>query len=270
MEIGISSASFFAKCLPEDAPELIASLGAKSCELFLNTFSEYDESFFDLLCAGVERSGLKVHSLHPMGTQFEPQLFSMLERPRKDALRLFMKILRGMEKLGASCYIMHGPANLGGAVKNVDFSRIAPILKQYCDIAADFGVSIAFENVSWCLFNTPDFAPKLLNACGNDRLRFTLDIKQAARSGYEPGEFLRAMGERLANVHLCDYSMENNRARTAMIGSGNFDFAGLFRELKRLGYDGPAFIEVYSDLYDDFSELAAALKSLKSLLPEAQ
>lgn len=270
MEIGISSASFFAKCLPEDAPELIASLGAKSCELFLNTFSEYDESFFDLLRDRVERSGLKVHSLHPMGTQFEPQLFSMLERPRRDAFSLFMKILHGMEKLGAGCYVMHGPANLGGAVKNVNFSRIAPILKQYCDIAADFGVVIAFENVSWCLFNMPDFAPKLLDACDNDKLRFTLDIKQAARSGYEPGEFLRAMGNRLANVHLCDYSIENNKARTAMIGSGHFDFAGFFRELKRIGYDGSAFIEVYSDLYDDFSELTAALESLNALLPKAR
>lgn len=267
MEIGISSASFFAKCLPEDAPELIASLGAKSCELFLNTFSEYDESFFDLLCERVRSSALRVHSLHPMGTQFEPQLFSMLDRPRADASALFIKILRGMERLGASYYIMHGPANLGGAVKNVNFSRIAPILKRYCDIAADFGVSIAFENVSWCLFNTPDFAHKLLDACENDRLRFTLDIKQAARSGYNPLDFLRAMGPRLANVHLCDFSIENNRIRTAMIGRGSFGFEELFCELKRVGYDGPAFIEVYSDLYDDFSELTAARERLESLLP---
>lgn len=76
MEIGISTASYFNKLQIEDAVLDIGAHGVRLCELFLNTFSEYEPEFVDLLAERLERANVQVFSVHPMSMQYEPQLFS--------------------------------------------------------------------------------------------------------------------------------------------------------------------------------------------------
>ena len=263
MQVGISTASLFNRYELEDSPAHMAAMGATVCEIFLNTFSEYEGEFISVLHQRVQESGLKVYSVHPMGTQFEPQLFSIYQRQREDAKRIFEQVLRAGKTLGATCYVMHGPSGLNGAVKNMDIPRIGPMVQELCEMAKAHSMTLAWENVSWCLFHTPSFGLRLLDATKADDLRFTVDLKQAGRSGYRPEEYIEAVGERMVNLHICDYLSTSGRILPVLPGKGACDFASIAELLYKKGYKGPAFLEVYSDMYEDEAELLSCYQYVK-------
>lgn len=256
MEIGISTASYFSKLQLEDAVLDIGAHGVPLCEVFFNSFSEYETPFVDLLLERLNRAHLRVFSVHPMSMQFEPQLFSVHPRQREDAWRIYEQVLKDGNRIGASHYVMHGPARLFGGVKNIGLSRIAPIFVELAALSAQYHIQLTLENVSWCVFNEPEFGVRLLDAIGDEPLRFTLDVKQAVRSGFDPIDYIRAVGSHIVNVHLCDATTEeSSSAHYAMPGFGRYDFLAMFNELAFCHYKGPAFIEVYSDMYREIPEL---------------
>lgn len=267
MEIGVSTASYFNRMQVEDALLDIGAHGTGLCEVFLNTFSEYRPEFIDLLCQRVDEAGLRVFSVHPMSTQFEPLLFSLHSRQRGDAWKLFDLVLQAAHKLGASHYVLHGPANLSGAVKNLQLERIAPIFREMIALAADYGVTLTLENVSWCVFSKPEYGVALREAVGGHSLKFTLDVKQAIRAGSTPLAFINAVGDDVVNLHLCDAVTRPDGTFTlTMPGRGTVDFAAVAAALRLHGYAGPAFIEVYSDMFADTSEIYQCLEQMHQLL----
>lgn len=256
MKIGISTASYFNKLNIEDAVLALGEHRVSPCELFLNSFSEYEPEFVEMLHGRVQQAGLQVFSVHPMSTQFEPLLFSLHPRQKADAWKLYELVLRDGKRLGASHYVLHGAANFSGAAKNLQLTRIIPIFRDLLALAQSYGITLTLENVSWCLFRTPDFGARMIDALGGDGLRFTLDIKQAIRSGYSPLDYIAAVGPCIVNLHLCDAMLEpDGKFTLTMPGKGNVDFVAVRDALRSCGYTGPAFIEVYSDMYRDIEEI---------------
>jgi len=269
MDIGISTASFYSRLVTEDALSAISRLGAEVCEVFLDSYCEYEPEFGELLKARAAELGLRVVSVHAMSQQFEPQLFSLSLRQRQDAWKLFEKVLRQGRLLGAKLLVFHGPARLRGAIRNAACARIGPIVSDLADLAGEYGLRLAWENVSWCLFSHPGFAAEVLPHVKSDNLGFTLDVKQAVRSGHDPFDYLAAMGKRLCHVHLCDYDLQKPDYGLCLPGKGTFDFQRLFSELKANGYAGAAIIEPYSDIYGKVEELSVSLSAMKGLLANA-
>jgi len=256
MEVGISTASYFSKLQIEDAVLDIGAHHVPLCEVFLNSFSEYEPEFVDMLAKRMQSVGLKAFSIHPMSMQYEPQLFSVHPRQRGDAWKLYERVLKDGRTLGATHYVMHGPARLFDGVKNISLSRIGPILVELADMARENGIQLTLENVSWCIFNRPEFGAHLLDTIGTKPLRFTLDVKQAVRSGYDPVDYVKSVGDYIVNLHLCDATrLPNGTTRYDMPGFGEYNFGKLFKCLSEHGYRGPSFIEVYSDMYDSIPTL---------------
>lgn len=254
----------------EEALKAIGGFGASICEVFLDSYCEYEMNFADLIAKTAQEQGLDVVSIHAMSSQFEPQLFALGERQRADANHLFLKVLKAGERMGARNYVLHGPAMQRGALKNADLERIGPIASRLADLASDFGIRMCWENVSWCLFHEPQFAQNILKYCDSGNLYFTLDIKQAIRAGYDPLDFLTTMGNRIAHVHLCDYRKnEQGMLSLEMPGKGCFDFAELTRTLCALDYQGDAMLEVYSDGYDQLDEIFESWQYLKKIMGSA-
>lgn len=267
MEIGVSTASYFNCQQTEDAILDIGSHGVSLCEIFLNSFCEYRPEFIEMLRARLVLSGLRVFSIHPMSTQFEPMLFSLHPRQRKDAWDLYETVLQGARTLGATHYVMHGPANLSGAAKNLQIMRITPIFRDLIALACSYGVTLTLENVSWCVFHHPSFGVALRDAIGDHSLKFTLDVKQAIRSGNTPLAFIDAVGDDIANLHLCDATIAADGAYSLqMPGQGEVDFSAIARGLLNHGYTGPAFIEVYSDMYQNIAEIYESRSRMLSVL----
>ena len=263
MRVGISTASFYNLYMLEDIPAVLRDWGVPYAEYFLNSLSEYEPEFISLLAQRTREAGVTVTSVHPMSSMFESQLFSLHPRQIDDAFRIYEKVLVAAKRLGAHRYCMHGAAHLSGAAKNLEIERIAPVFDRLVSMAAEYDVRLTLENVSWCFCRDPEFALQLLDAMRNDGLHFTLDVKQAIRSGVDPFSFVDAVGERIDAVHCCDCKTENGKVRYLLPPYGGFDFAGLVRRLQTKGFDGDVLIEVYSDTYTDITQLRDAFHAFQ-------
>ena len=267
MDVGISTASIFNKAMVEDVPAMLSPMGCQLIEVFLNTFSEYRPDFVRLLRQRIDDAGLNVYSVHPMSSQFESQLFSIHPRQKADAFCVYREALNAGRILGATHYVMHGSPHLGGTAKNLELERIAPIFGELMDVAAEYGITLCLENVSWCFFHAPAFGAELKERLGDHRLKFVLDVKQAVRSGEDPFAFVDAVGEDLANWHLCDYAFDDaGKLSLKMPGQGQCDFKALGAAMIEKGYRGPAFVEVYSDMYADLEQLIASYVTIRDTL----
>ena len=265
MEVGISTASFFIKEMNEDAVLDLGKHGVSLCELFLNSFCEYENSFIDLMEERIKQSGIKVYSVHPMGLQFEPQLFSTHPRQISDALKMYEKVLAICNRLGADHYVMHATLSLNGVNRFYEIDRLIPIFRDLNELAASYHVQLMLENVSWCVCSTPE-AARVINEKMHGELHFNLDIKQAVRMGYNPVEFIYAFDKQISNVHLCDAMIQSDGSyELRMPGKGNVDFPAIHDALNQVGYSGPAFIEVYSQMFSELDELYESWHSMKRI-----
>ncbi|HKL74418.1 MAG TPA: sugar phosphate isomerase/epimerase [Clostridia bacterium] len=265
MEIGISTASFFSKESTEEAISQINRLNIPLCEVFLSSFYEYNESFISEL---LQRKGdLRIYSVHTLNQQFEPELFNPMPRTRKDSEDIFRKVVQGAARLGAKYYTFHGPAKFKRVKYNLDYEKIGKRVEELCDIVSSESnqiTALAYENVHWTYYNDPDY---ITNIAPFTKVKTCLDIKQAKQSHIDVYEYLKKMGNRLANVHLCDYNEEGN---LSLPGNGTFDFTRLFYTLLNMNYKGDAMIEVYPENYTTYDQLAACYDYLNECLYKAK
>ena len=73
MKLGMSSAVFYGYLETEDAAAALKDYGLQTCEVFLETHSEYSPAFGQTVRERLR--GLPCVSVHPKGTQFEPDIF---------------------------------------------------------------------------------------------------------------------------------------------------------------------------------------------------
>ena len=259
MEIGISTATFFGKANTEDTFELIRKIGARTCEVFLNTFYEYRPEFAALLC---ERKGdLRVHSVHSLNTNFEPQLFNASDRTRGDAEAIFRMVLESGRMLGAGNYTFHGVARLKKTGMYDNYADVGPKVERIRQIAAEYEISLCFENVPWAHYAHPGVFAGAREEC--PELCGCLDIIQAMQSGYSVDDYIKEMGDRIRTVHVCDY---DDSGRLCAPGSGSFDFKRLFGLLRDHGAACPILMELYSGDYESLDELSRSFDYLNNLL----
>jgi len=259
MEIGISTASLFSRAQNENAVRIIGGLGCCVTEIFFNTYSEYRPAFIKLL---KERLGhLCVHSVHALGTQFEPELFNENARVRGDADKILRKVLAAARGLGAKYYTFHGQYRMKHTPYVLDYSRLADKINRINSIAVEYGITLSYENVHYAFSAMPEFFAKLLPLCPG--IAATLDIKQSFQAGVNPAEFINVMGGRISTIHVCDTLADG---LPTMPGKGVFDFKTFFSALKTRNINAPVLIEVYQDNYKDYSELKECLDSLRLML----
>ena len=259
MRLGITMESFYGRVSTELAFDHLRSMLVDTTEVYLSTFSEYEKPFIDAL---IQRKGnINVHSVHPQGTQFEPELFSTNLRARADAENIFRKVCYAGFMLGAKYYTFHGPICLKHFRYNHDYVKLGDRMNQLVEIAQSYGLKIAYENVHWAYSAQPEYFSELLARC--PRLYTTLDIKEAAEAGIDPSKFLDAMGGRIATIHLCD--MEKS-GFTCLPGNGRINFEKFFIELGRRGINVPMLLEAYARDYGDVNELRASYDYLNALL----
>ncbi len=250
MRAGISTATFFLRLNNEEALPLLAEWGVGDAEVFLTSYSEYHPSFSALLAQ--KKGALRVHSVHVLNTQFEPQLYAAHPRVKADAYALLEEVMRSAQILGAKYYTFHGVARLKRTFKE-DLPRVARQTEEISAFCRKFGVTLAYENVEWAFYNRPGVFRELKAAC--PALAGVLDIKQARISGYDWRDYLEEMGPSLAHVHVSDLASDG---KMCLAGRGTFDFDELFRRLAGAGFDGPVIVESYSTDYASPAEVRGA------------
>ena len=258
MQFGMSTACLFPDQFIEDAIDVIGGMGIGTIEVFFSCLTEYEPAFVAELKRRALSQGVKVYSIHAFSLQFEPQLFTRHERARREAEDIYRRVLEAGAALDAGIYVFHGPVNLKRLpLCCLDYDDIAQRTDVLADMAAEFGIRFAWENVHYCWYERPDFARELLQRVRTGNLCFTLDVKQAAQAGFEPADFIADTAGRLVNIHLCDYVRSDAGVVPRLPFSGDMDYAAFKRALTEAGYDAGMMLEVYRHNYRDHGELAA-------------
>ncbi len=269
MRVGMSTSCFFSREKLEDTIEIMSGIGVTDAEVFLNTLSEYEEPFARNLKKRAVDCGIDILSVHPMGVQFEMQMYTPYDRTVQDAESIFKKVLKAAAILEAKRYIYHGGLYLKNKNYPRDMERIGRVTGRCADMAAEYGLEFAYENVHWCWFSRPSFASDLLANCSSGNLCFNLDIKQAAQSGYPYSEYIDVMGKRLKSVHICDHIIDENGAvKPVAPFEGDTDFELLKEKLIEIDYDGPVILEIYAGNYRDYSHLKDIFEHLKEVFED--
>lgn len=260
MKLGLSTAAFYGRLETEDAASRIAQLPLDCAEVFLQSDSETTLSFAQIVKERL--SSIPCTSVHPLGA-YENYMAGRPARQVRDAFDHFRRILDAGQALGAGVFVYHGrntpllsplPWNLKWNVE-----AITPM----CEEAQKRGMVVAWENVCWCQLTEPSRVIEAREVL--PQVRFTLDIKQAMRASCDPIGFVHAMGDRLCNVHVCDW---DETGKLCLPGEGVFDFDALMRALRAVSYNGPVVIEPYSGLIKSDESLLESIAFMRNIMKE--
>ena len=258
MQTGISTASLFMRKYTEEALEYLSKNGVDSAEVFLASYCEYKSDFGEILKKA--KGDITVHSVHTLTTQFEPQLYSVNERARKDSFELLDSAMGVAESIGAKYYTFHGGAFFKKTHGTLNYERVGKYTQQIIDTCKKHGVTLAYENVHWGYCNKLGFYSQIKER--TEGLKATLDIKQARQSGIPYSHFIDEMKEDIVTVHLSDV---DENGKMCLPGKGVTDFEDLFKRLNGVGFDGSLIIESYFSDYQEYIELFDSLDFIKNL-----
>ena len=258
IQIGMSSAVFYGYEETENAAARLREFGLDTCEIFLETFSEYTADFGRVVREKL--GGLSCASVHAKGTQFEPDLFGLSVRQQEDAFHLLDGVLAAGEAMGARYMVFHGPGNVRARRHPDSFPRLQPVFARMQETARKHGMEVLWENVSWCALSSPEDiaqARQLLPEQG-----FVLDLKQANRSGVDPFDVLAAMGDKLRHLHVLDW---DDQGKLVLPGEGVMDFPRLAKRLRAMDWSGAVMLEPYANESRDPQRLKQSLCYLREV-----
>lgn len=257
MNYGASIACFY----PMDTElslKKVGELGIKNTEIFFNTFSELEADYLKNLRSIADGFGVNIRSIHPFSSFAENyMLFSTYERRFIDTADMYKRYYEACNILGANIVVFHGARGRASVPDKVKFERFG-IMSEH---AEKFGVTLAQENVVEFCSQHPEYLLAMREHIG-DRFKMVLDVKQAIRAHHNPMEFIDALGESIAHIHISD-SDESHDCLAP--GKGNFDLRGVKDAMKKLNYHGSWIVELYNYNYTGYDDVARGVDYIASL-----
>lgn len=142
--------------------------------------------------------------------------------------------------------------------------RIGPL----CDEAAANGITICFETHGG-LLATGAMAVELLDAIGKTNIGINYDPGNVIfYGGVRPEEDILHCADRVVHMHVKDQIGGKGVWNFPTVGTGEIDFAVIFAELARVGFTGPASIEVEftDEPWPDLADVTAAVTASATYL----
>lgn len=262
MELGISTACFYPAYI-EDAIEELGKNGVGLIELFANTYGELKPAFLRELQARMKHYGMKMISLHPFTSGFEPFLFfTPYERRFQDGIEEYRRFFEAAATLEAQYLVFHGNRSQSPFPDEQYYERFGLLREE----GKRFGIRLAQENVAPYKSRELSFL-KGLRRYLQDDVDFVLDVKQAVRAEQNIWEFVDELGDRVCHLHLSDHTKE---ADCLPVGAGIFDFSQFFFRMRQKGFDGTAVLELYRDNYGSYCDLYHSLELLQCALEKSK
>lgn len=258
MRVGISTACFYPYMNTEDTLDVIKELGFNLCEVFLEADCETSSDFCMELRKKADRLGIEIYSVHAFSAGFEPYLFDRYERRKNEMENKFRNMCMAGKVLGARYYTFHG---LRKTTEIPHIDEIASDMDNLCRMSSEYGIKLAWENVAWCRTSDPSF---IMNVIKNmkEEIYFTLDIKQAIRSGRKPQDYLNIYCNRLVNVHINDAGYGST---CLLPGKGEMNLQSIVRDIGGRDENIPFIIELYKENYDSLEDLKSAKDYIEGL-----
>lgn len=255
---GVSTASLY-PLVTEKALHELAVRGIDLVEIFINSDCELSESFTNQLKSTLDCYGMNVSSIHPYTCAIESMMF-FTQYPRRffDVLDYYKKYFEVMNKLGANFFVFHGNKEANNCPSELYFERYEKLFQ----VGKSFGITVAQENVARCSCGSIPFLRNMISQLGED-VKIVLDTKQAVRRGYDPYEFLSALGSNIVHIHASDY---DDTGDCLLLGEGKLNYVNLVNKLIESSYTGSIILEFYSNCYTNYDELSLNLSYLKGII----
>lgn len=143
--------------------------------------------------------------------------------------RDFLAVLHASAKVDVAMIVV--PLVDNGAFDDIDQEDVlVAFLESQAPLLEDLNMQVLFES---------DLSPlelaRFIGRLDSDRFGVNYDIGNSAALGYNPVEEFRAYGKRIVNAHVKDRPLNET---TVPLGDGDADFATVFSELSRVGYEG--------------------------------
>ena len=174
-----------------------------------------------------------------------------------------------MNRLGIDTILLC--SNVATATTNDD-ELFAQQLRRAGDLAAHYGVRIAYEALAWGRFvNDFEHAQHIVDLADHPQVGTCLDTFHILSRGWETGAVEQIRGEKIFFVQLADaptLSMDIlswSRHHRVFPGEGDFDLVKFMTHLARTGYDGPISLEIFNDSFRKADVARTAIDGLRSL-----
>lgn len=194
----------------------------------------------------------------------------------RDNLRRAREKFRTMDRLGADLLLVC--SNAGTATIGDDDVAVRQ-LGELADVAAEYGIRIAYEALAWGRYvNDYRHAWQLVKAADRPNLGTCLDSFHILSRGHDPSGIEEIDGEKIFFLQLADAPQLDmdllswSRHHRLFPGEGAFDLTGFLAHVLRAGYRGPLSLEVFNDTFrqtDVYRTAAHAQRSLTWLADQA-
>ena len=175
-----------------------------------------------------------------------------------------------MNRLGIDTMLVC--SNVGTATVDDDDVAAAQ-LRRMGDLAARYGVRLAYEALAWGRFvNDFEHAQRIVNLADHPNVGTCLDSFHILSRGWDPAGIEKIPAEKIFFVQLADapeLSMDVlswSRHYRVFPGEGAFDLTTFMAHLVRSGYDGPVSLEVFNDVFRQTAEERTAVDAMRSLI----
>ncbi|MEZ5978590.1 MAG: sugar phosphate isomerase/epimerase family protein [Planctomycetota bacterium] len=233
---------------------MLAELGYDGVELDSPSYADLDEVLAAIEETGVVVPGV-VNSMHWIKT-----LGDRDAAVRAEGVKFLETALRDAKKVGATTVLLV-PAVVGPDVSYRDaWERSQAEIRRVLPLAAELGVTIAFENVWNNFLLSPLEAARYVDELESEWVGWYLDIGNVVHYGW-PEHWVEALGTRIVKCDVKDYSRGkcNNEGLwhgfDVEIGEGDANYPRVMKALDRIGYRGWFSAEVGGGGRDRLAEV---------------
>jgi 4-hydroxyphenylpyruvate dioxygenase len=145
-------------------------------------------------------------------------------------------------------------------------------LRRLGDLAARFGIRLAYEALAWGRY-VDDYrrAWRIVQKADHPQVGVCLDSFHILSRGHDPGEIEAIPGDKIFFLQLADaptLSMDVlswSRHHRLFPGEGDFNLPGFLGHVLRARYAGPVSLEVFNDTFRQTDPARTARQALRSL-----
>lgn len=138
--------------------------------------------------------------------------------------------------------------------------RIERFVKEY-----DIKVAVHNHGPEDKHFPTPESALEAVQGL-DPRVGLCIDVGHTARAGADPVASIRRAGARLLDLHIKDLRDTRKRGSDCPVGEGVLPIVEIFRELKRMNYQGAVNLEYEIEADDPYLGMAKSFAYMRGVL----
>jgi sugar phosphate isomerase/epimerase len=138
--------------------------------------------------------------------------------------------------------------------------RMVERLQSWAAVAAAGGVTMAIKAHVGNAVNSPERLLWLLEKAHSPAIKAAYDYSHFQLAGLSLADSLKALLPQTRFVHLKDAAGDAKKFHFLLPGEGATDYTAYFKQLKQLGYHGPAVVEVSGQIFNKpgYDPIAAA------------